>query len=299
MLLPLALLVPLGALQLAPDRLAEPLVPAWAELIEAEPSSKLVRNVDFRKRLRASGLAWRVRDRTTGIEMLLVPAGTYGRGASPETARPPTNELPRHTVTISAPFDLARYDTQEKEWDFLFDGVPPRKGLTPPVTGRTFADVEAFLRRANAARPEGSSPMRVPTEGGWEYACRAGRTGPHYGCSLAEIAWYAGNAAKQVREAGQRKANDLGFSDMLGNVLEWCSEGFHPAAYERAALPGGRVRGSRGFRRPLQGAHAARRRHPPVRDRGHGVVPHALPRGAREAPLRLPRRLSPLIPAGA
>lgn len=222
-----------------PTVLPTHLSPAWADLIEVEPNSKLVRNVDFRKRLRATGLAWRVRNRATGIEMLLVPAGTYERGASPETARPPTNELPRHTVTISAPFHLARYETQENEWDFLFAGVPPRKGLTPPVAGRKFADVEAFLRRANAARPDGSSPMRVPTEGEWEYACRAGTNGPHHGRSLAEVAWYEGNAGEQVREVGTRKANDLGFSDMLGNVLEWCSDGFDPAEYERAAVPGG------------------------------------------------------------
>lgn len=215
-----------------------PILPAWADLIESEPSAKLVRNADLRKRIQQSGYAWRVRDRATGIEMLLVPAGTYLRGASPEIDRPPTEELPRHAVTISTPFYLGRYEVQEKEWDLLFDGVPPLKPLGLPVVGRTFTDVEAFLRRANAAREPGASPMRAPTEGEWEFACRAGTESAHYGKSLSKVAWYAANASERLHAFGEREPNGLGFSDMLGNAVEWCSDAFDPAEYERVVQAG-------------------------------------------------------------
>lgn len=216
-----------------------PIVPVWAELIEAEPSARLVRNSDLRKRIQQSGYAWRVRDRATGIEMLLVPAGTYMRGASPEIDRPPTEELPRHAVTISTPYYLGRYEVQEKEWDFLFDGVLQPKPLGPPVVGRRYEDVEAFLRRANAARPAGANPMRAPTEGEWEYACRAGTLTAHYGKSLAKVAWYVANASKRLHAVGEREPNDLGFSDMLGNAVEWCSDFFDPAEYESVVQEAG------------------------------------------------------------
>ncbi|MBQ7651149.1 MAG: SUMF1/EgtB/PvdO family nonheme iron enzyme [Victivallales bacterium] len=95
----------------------------------------------------------------------------------------------------------------------------------------------------------------LPTEAQWEYACRAGKTtalyngpieikGEHNAPSLDEIAWYGGNSSqgyvergwnteawkeKQypggiagVRNVGEKKANQWGFHDMLGNVWEWC-----------------------------------------------------------------------------
>jgi formylglycine-generating enzyme required for sulfatase activity len=67
---------------------------------------------------------------------------------------------------------------------------------------------------------------RLPTEGEWEYACRAGTmTGRYYGVStelLGSYAWYIANCREHAWPCGVLLPNDLGLFDMLGNVLEWC-----------------------------------------------------------------------------
>ena len=59
-----------------------------------------------------------------------------------------------------------------------------------------------------------NSGWRLPLSVEWEYACRAGARGPHYG-PLAEIAWPSRHAV------GEREPNDWGLYDTLGNVEEW------------------------------------------------------------------------------
>jgi serine/threonine protein kinase len=67
---------------------------------------------------------------------------------------------------------------------------------------------------------------RLPTESEWEFTCRAGTTTPWYSGNdqdqLKEFAWYALNAAEQVRPVGTLRPNPLGMFDMSGNVAEWC-----------------------------------------------------------------------------
>jgi hypothetical protein len=64
---------------------------------------------------------------------------------------------------------------------------------------------------------------RLPTETEWEYACRAGTSGPTYG-PLDSIAWHFGNAGHRPHPVGQKAPNPWGFHDMLGNVWEACQD---------------------------------------------------------------------------
>lgn len=66
-----------------------------------------------------------------------------------------------------------------------------------------------------------SDGFRLPTEAEWEYACRAGSTGPHYG-PLAEVAWTAGDGVTSPQPVGGKLPNLNGLFDTLGNVWEWC-----------------------------------------------------------------------------
>ena len=71
---------------------------------------------------------------------------------------------------------------------------------------------------------------RLPTEAEWEYACRAGSVGPHYG-QLNEIAWTAKDGLFAPRDVALKAPNDFGAYDMLGNVWEWCWDYADPARY--------------------------------------------------------------------
>jgi formylglycine-generating enzyme required for sulfatase activity len=56
---------------------------SWAEVLEQNPDPKVVTDVDFLKRITETKLPWRVKDKASGMEMLLVPPGKFMMGASP------------------------------------------------------------------------------------------------------------------------------------------------------------------------------------------------------------------------
>lgn len=71
---------------------------------------------------------------------------------------------------------------------------------------------------------------RLPTEAEWEYACRAGSGGPHYG-PLSEIAWTAADELSAPSDVALKAPNGFGAYDMLGNVWEWCWDYADTARY--------------------------------------------------------------------
>ncbi|MEW6364869.1 MAG: SUMF1/EgtB/PvdO family nonheme iron enzyme [Acidobacteriota bacterium] len=93
---------------------------------------------------------------------------------------------------------------------------------------------------------------RLPSEGEWEYFCRAGTTGafsvdePNYGSGnclacpptpylngLDTVAWWCGNASNRTHPAGQKTANPWNLRDVHGNVYEFCWDIY--AAYPTGA----------------------------------------------------------------
>ena len=78
-------------------------VPTWATLLEAAPDASVVTDANLRAAISASGLAWRVRDNSSQIEMLLIPAGTFTMGCSESNWNGcDGDESPTHQVTLSA-----------------------------------------------------------------------------------------------------------------------------------------------------------------------------------------------------
>ena len=69
---------------------------------------------------------------------------------------------------------------------------------------------------------------RLPTEAEWEYACRSGAaTSRYYGASVELLDRYAQYYQGQdilSLPCGSLLPNDLGLSDILGNVWEWCQD---------------------------------------------------------------------------
>jgi len=87
---------------------------------------------------------------------------------------------------------------------------------------------------------------RLPTEGEWEYAGRAGNTQAWYG-DLEEIAWYDSNSGRQVHIVAQKRANEFGLYDMLGNVWEWVNDWYDENYYKNSSTqdPGGPTNGAK------------------------------------------------------
>ncbi|MBM7568784.1 formylglycine-generating enzyme family protein [Paenibacillus sacheonensis] len=102
---------------------------------------------------------------------------------------------------------------------------------------------------------------RLPSEAEWQYACKAGTTGYRYG-ELDKIAWYSGNSADHLHEAGGKEPNVWGLHDMLGNVWEWCWDLYDEHVYGsyRIFRGGSWAEEARGC-----GATVRRRSHPTFR----------------------------------
>ena len=210
------------AAALAPTLTAAPSPLAWAEVIDLHPDPTIVTNADLLARITATGLPWRVRDNKTKIEFLLVPPGTFMMGLSPSDEEGQKSEKPAHQVTITKAFYLGRTEVTQEQWERIANSNPSAiLGPSIPVHRVRFQDFDVLLDKFG---------LRLPTEAEWEYACRAGVRESRYG-DLDRIAAYEKNAARGPQVVGQRLPNALGFQDMLGNVMEWCSDWYSADYY--------------------------------------------------------------------
>ena len=78
-------------------------VPSWATLVEAMPDPTVVTDSTLRAAISASGLAWRVLDTATQMEMLLVPPGS---GSLPVVRAPPRRSTT--AVVMTPPWTVLR-----------------------------------------------------------------------------------------------------------------------------------------------------------------------------------------------
>ncbi len=166
-------------------------------------------------------------------------------------------EGPRHEVTQTEGFWLGETPCTQELWQVVMGENPSYfQSLRRPVEQVSWEDCQRFFERLKGRLPELAAGF--PTEAQWEYACRAGTVtatwlghlkilGERNAPLLNEIAWYGGNSGvgynlergvdssewdetqyphsrAGTREVGMKQANPWGLYDMLGHVLEWCSD---------------------------------------------------------------------------
>ena len=202
------------------------------------------------------GYANKIVHQKTGIELVLVPAGTLTM-----TSNVRYLPNPPHRVEIETPFYMARtevtnaqyrkfmvesgYEGQEdtnSSYDLYLrhlrgDSLMPT-GDDYPIVWVSWKNAGAFCKWAGLA---------LPSEAQWEYACRAGTATRYYfgdeKSDFGKYGWALGDRPRPgdnnflTHQVAQKLPNAWGLYDMLGNVWEWMEDDY-VGDYEGAPTDG-------------------------------------------------------------
>lgn len=199
-----------------------------------------------------------------GLEMVLIPGGSFMMGSPEDELERRDDESPQHEVNIK-PFCMGKYPITQEQWTAV--AALPQvkielkpdpsyfKGSDRPVEEVSWYEAVEFCDRLTHHTKR---QYRLPSEAEWEYACRAGTTTPfHFGETITtDLANYDGTDDKDRSWSGSygrgpkgiyrqettpvgsfKVANAFGLFDMHGNVWEWCADHWH-SNYEGAPIDG-------------------------------------------------------------
>ena len=187
------------------------------------------------------------------LVLRLIPAGNYLRGSpSTERGHSSTHEV-QQPVMITKPFYIGIYEMTQKQHTLITGSASSSyKGDYRPVDAIAWTTIRGLAWPENRRPSDGSVVGKLsvrtglkfdlPTEGQWEYACRAGATTPYndgtayaanteaeYKAHLNLLGRYNGNTGDgkggysgQHTTVGTYLPNAWGLYDMHGNVCEYC-----------------------------------------------------------------------------
>jgi len=190
-----------------------------------------------------------------GMLFVRIKAGEFLMGSPADDAEADDDERPQHRVRITKPFQLAQFETTQREFCAVMGSNPSWFSATGggraevagtdtdqlPVDMTTWDEAAEFCRKLGELPAERAAlrTYRLPTEAEWEYACRAGST-THYSTgdsllpSQACVRDPMANGPLRPRVVGSYPGNPFGLHDMHGNVWEWCADRYDSDAYRRA-----------------------------------------------------------------
>ena len=180
---------------------------------------------------------------------VVIPAGEFQMGGSDSDAE--IDEHPVHTVYIDS-YYIDKYEVTNAKFKQFVDANPQwqkdrisRKfhngqyldlwqGNSYPPDKEDHPVVYVSWYAAMAyAKWEGK---RLPTEAEWEKAARGGLDGLKYtwGNIVDPSKANYGGQVGDTTSVGSYPANDYGLYDMVGNVMEWCLDGYETDFYSRS-----------------------------------------------------------------
>ena len=188
----------------------------------------------------AQEVGQRFRDCSTCPIMVVVPAGSFMMGSSPESEEGYSDERPQHQVTIESPFAVGVYEVTFAEWDACVNaggcgGYSPNDlgwgRARHPVTNVSWEDAWEYTAWLSE---ETGETYRLLSEAEWEYMARAGtQTERYWGDDESEQCRYANGNDEAVScsdgyeygaPVGSFRANAFGLYDVLGNLGEWTED---------------------------------------------------------------------------
>ena len=172
---------------------------------------------------------------TVGIEMRLIPPGTFLMG-SPETETGRGTDEPAHVRAIQAPFYIGTTEITQGQWETVMASKSNPSwyksyGNAYPVEEVTWDMCVAFCEQLGKLEGLPPGTYRLPDEHEWEYACRAG-TQTRFCCgdswrTLRLFADFKETSTRGTSPVGRLRPNAWGLHDMHGNVWEWCGDLFY------------------------------------------------------------------------
>jgi len=190
----------------------------------------------------AGGHADKIIHEKTGIELVLIPAGSFMM--APKYKQAYSTMAPPHTVTFAKPFYIgkttvtnAQYRKFVKavDYDGEADTDPGYDMYLRHFRGKSLMSAEddypvVWVSWLNAKTYCKWAKLSLPSESQWEYACRAGTTTPYYfgddEKKFDQYGWMVNNSDYLTHPVAQKLPNAWGLHDMLGNVWEWCEDDY-------------------------------------------------------------------------
>ena len=185
----------------------------------------------------------------SGVEMVYLPAGEFQMGSADGNP----DEAPVHKVKISGLL-MDKFEVTQEMFVKVQLPNPSHWQDNPrnPVERVRWRDAKQYCNERSRLeglslcyneKTEGwdcnydATGYRLPTEAEWEYACRAGTTGPFdFGSEdkLRQYAWFDRDAAARTHVVGTKRPNRWGLYDLHGNVSEWCEDVYSPGYYRKS-----------------------------------------------------------------